>query len=478
MKSIYSVMVLACLLYLAGCKSVSSIRPNIMVLGQRPTKQLAKETTAQVSKADHPTLKNSHRNSYFESNSGNDSDAPKNLQVHFINGQGTEVELEDLLAEVEQIALENSPAIQQIRTQIQGLSGRLEQSSLGANPVVGISGQEINEDGGAGRYGVYFGREIIRPEKLFLATSAVDAQIEAANQRLKITEQKLLTDVRQRFFQLIVSREKVAISKRLVDVAEKAVETSRKRVVALEDAKISVIQSELELQNAIVNLKKAENELQASQRRLDGFVGDQFEIQNVKSIDIGELVDLVDFESTLEELVNNSPEISALFADVETARRQLERENVEALPNVTWQTNLLYDMVGDDLIVGFQMGMPIPSVNWNQGNIYSAQQKVRTAQLKVEKRSQALLQKLAVEYQAYLDARIQVDAFRTAILPKAKESFELISLGFSEGEIGFLQLLTAQRTLTQTNLNYIDSLAELWRRHLNIRGLLLTGSLE
>ena len=471
------VVVPGLLICIAGCQTTSGVRPISANLRQPTVEQFTEQAIQESSSANAADYERADH-SYFEPVSRNNSSSARIQQVSFVDSDSVNHQLEDVLAEVEQSALENSPAIQQIRTQIQGLSGQHEQSGLGANPVVGVTGQEINEDGGAGRYGVYFGRQIIRPEKLYLATSVVDAQIEAANQRLLITEQKLLTDVRQRFFQLMVSREKVLISKRLVSVAEKAVDTSNKRLVAKEDAKISVLQSELELQNAIVNLKKAENELQAAKRRLEGFVGDQFEIKNINGVDIGELVELVDFDSTLEELVNASPEISALFADVETARRQLDRENVEALPNVTWQTNLLYDMVGDDVIIGFQLGMPIPSVNWNQGNIYSAQQKVRTARLKVEKRSQALLQQLALEYKAYLDARIQVNAFRSAILPKAKESFELISLGFSEGEIDYFQLLTAQRTLTQTNLSYIDSLAELWRRHLNIRGLLLTGSLE
>ena len=81
-------------------------------------------------------------------------------------------------------------------------------------------------------------------------------------------------------------------------------------------------------------------------------------------------------------------------------------------------------------------------------------------------------------YETYLDAKLQVDAYSAEILPKAKETFDLISQGYSEGEIDFLQLLTAQRTYSQTNLNYLESLRRLWQQNVNIRGMLLSDSLQ
>lgn len=469
------------LMAFGGCQSIKQFRPDSS-LRRNPNAQVFSANPAEFRRPSR-SQKNGEltedSDSYFDSEtSASTSDARPVQQVQFLENNDTQDGFVGVLSEIEQLALDNSPAIQQIRTEIEGLDGKLQQAGLGANPVVGISGQEINEDGGAGRYGVYFGRQVIRPEKLYLASSAVEAEIEAASQRLLMTEQKLLTDVRQRYFQLLVAREKVSVSKRLVNVAEKAVETNRKLKEADEAAKPSVLQSELELQNAKVNLKRAENEQQAARRRLNGFLPDDIQLPDELNVDLEDFVDLGEFENTLEELVNNSPEIAALFADVETARRKLDRENVEALPNVTWQTNVLYDMVGDDVVVGLQLGMPIPSVNWNQGNIYAAQRQVTAAQLKVEKRSQELLQRLASAYESYLDAKIQVDAFKSEILPKAKETFDLIAFGYSEEEIDYLQLLTAQRTFTQTNLSYIDSLSDLWKHSVNIRGLLLSGSLE
>ena len=60
----------------------------------------------------------------------------------------------------------------------------------------------------------------------------------------------------------------------------------------------------------------------------------------------------------------------------------------------------------------------------------------------------------------------------------AKKTFELVSEGYAQGEIDFLQLLTAQRTYSQINLTYLENLRKLWQQNVEIKGMLLKGSLE
>ena len=50
--------------------------------------------------------------------------------------------------------------------------------------------------------------------------------------------------------------------------------------------------------------------------------------------------------------------------------------------------------------------------------------------------------------------------------------------GCEAGELNFLNLLTAQRTYFQTNLDYVEALCDMWAASAEIEGLLLTNSLE
>lgn len=383
-----------------------------------------------------------------------------------------------VLTEFEQAALAANPAVQQAQAEVDALRGKLTQAGLPPNPIVGVVGADINENNDAGKYGVFFGREIVRGNKLGLSRSVVCAEIQATEQRLLTIQQKLLTDVRQRYYELLVAQEKLRVAAELVAIAQNALDTSRKLYEARESPQTSVIQSEIELGNARVIQQQAENERLAAKRKLAGLLGEETLSIDQVAGDINAIAALGDFEQSFDLLVNNSPEMAALFAEVDQARRQLQRECVEPIPNLTWQTNLLYDTVGDNVVAGFQVGLPIPTINRNQGAIYQASQQVVVAQRRVEKQALDLRQRLASAYESYFDAKLQAVAYSSEILPKAKANLDLISQGFSTGEIDFLQLLTAQRTYAQTKLDYLNSLRRLWQEDVNIRGLLLSGSLK
>ncbi len=388
------------------------------------------------------------------------------------DGHGTSLD------QIEQMALATSPAVSEVRAEIESLRGKLTQAGLPPNPTAGINGDDINEDGGSGRYGVYFGREIVRGNKLGLSRSVVCAEIAAAEQRLVVIEQRLFTDVRQAYYDLLVAQETIVMTEELVRISQNAVDVSKQLVEAKEAARTSVLQSELELQNALVVNRRAENQRLAARRKLAGLLGEAELSLDYVDGNAREILELQDFEQSFDELVNGSPEVAALFAEVEQKRRQLARACVEAIPNVTWQTTLQYGTVTEDLVAGFQIGMPIPTIDRNQGAIYQARHEIVAAERRTEKRVLDLRQRLASAYERYLDARLQVDAYESEIKPKAKETLDLVTQGYQQGEIDFLQLLTAQRTYSQINLTYLEQLQLAWRQNIEIKGMLLSGSLE
>ena len=78
----------------------------------------------------------------------------------------------------------------------------------------------------------------------------------------------------------------------------------------------------------------------------------------------------------------------------------------------------------------------------------------------------------------YANARYQVDQYTREILPTAKETFDLVTTGYKQGEVGYLDLLNAQRVYFQTNLAWLQALRELWDTTIRIDGLLLENGLS
>ena len=377
------------------------------------------------------------------------------------------------LAEIEQAVLATHPGLQKINAQLEATRGKYNQAGLPPNPTAGLRGSDIFEEGGSGRYGVYFGREVVRGNKLQVAQSVACAEMKVIEKNLTTMQVSLLADVHQRYYEVLVAQEKVNLSRQLAEISDNAVNVSEQLFAAEEVAKTAVLQSQLELQNANVLQRRANNQLVAARRRLAALFNESDLPAASVEGNVRDAIELEDFEFWYDELVNKSPEIEALFADVNRARRELDRQIVKPIPNVTWQTTIDYDTVSDNIIGGFQIGMPIPTLDRNQGGIYEARYRVVESERTAEVRALQLRQRLATAYEGYLDAKLQVDAFDGEIIPNAKETLSLFLAGYKQGETDVLQLLTAQRTYFQTRLAYLESLRELWRQSVRIRGLML-----
>ena len=91
-----------------------------------------------------------------------------------------------------------------------------------------------------------------------------------------------------------------------------------------------------------------------------------------------------------------------------------------------------------------------------------------------------LQSRLAVAFQRYESARNQVEQYsrKGGIIANSSRTLELVRAGYQAEEFGVLDLVTAQRTFFETNLAYLNSLRELAASVMEIRGLLLRGSLS
>ena len=61
------------------------------------------------------------------------------------------------------------------------------------------------------------------------------------------------------------------------------------------------------------------------------------------------------------------------------------------------------------------------------------------------------------------------------MIETSKKTIELIRAGYEIEEFSILDLLSAQRTLFEARLNYLDSLGDLWVAQMEIEGMLLSS---
>lgn len=380
------------------------------------------------------------------------------------------------LEELEQLAITGNPTVAQAEARAAAARGRWLQVGLPPNPTFGYLGTEIGNDGRAGQQGLIAGQEIVTANKLTLRRQVVAGEIAQA-QHLVIAQQlRVQADVRQRFYETLIAQRRVETTQGLFDTAARSATTIEQLLQGEQSTRIDLLQAQVESESVRIRVQTARNSHQAAWRRLVAVVGVDLAIQPLAGKPSTELP-LAEWEQSLSRLQSESPEVAASLAQVERARWALQRACAEAKPNIEVQVGVQYDDATEDPISMLQVAMPLAIFNRNQGGIREAQAEIVEASRNAERLQRELQERLASVFERYLNARQQTQTYEKEILPRAKETLDLVTTGYQAGEVQYLTLLTAQRTYFETTLAYLESLQQLWLAHVELESLLLTNSL-
>lgn len=161
------------------------------------------------------------------------------------------------------------------------------------------------------------------------------------------------------------------------------------------------------------------------------------------------------------QICADSPLLASARAEVERAKMQIRREQVEPIPDVQTQFSVQYDAATEYTVTNAQIGVALPVHNRNQGNISAAVAKMRRASANVNRLELSLRDRLTETYRRYSIARNQVEQYRKSILPKAEKNLELATVAYDAGEYDFLRVLTARQTMFETRVQFVSSLTDL-----------------
>jgi outer membrane protein, heavy metal efflux system len=384
------------------------------------------------------------------------------------------------LGDLEQMALSANPSVARSAALVEAARGNWVQVGLPPNPSVGYEGQQIGSRGLAEQDGVFIGQEFVRGGKLRLNREMAAQEIAKAEHELAAQQQRVLTDVRVAFYQVLIAQRQERLTSELRNIAGEAVKTAEALLQAKEVGRVDLVQSQLELENADILVQNARNRSLAAWQTLASVVGNPAMPPQPLEGDIEEDRAMHEWQASLQRLLSSSPEIAAAMAEIERARWAAERARVEKTPNVTVQglINWRDNGIGGRSDGGITVGVPLPIWNRNQGGIVQAAQQAAAAERALQQLELSLQNRLAPVYERYANAHNQVTKYRTKILPAAQESLGLMRQRYQAGETDYVNLLTAQRTFSQTNLNYLESLKELKSAEAQIEGLLLSNSLD
>jgi cobalt-zinc-cadmium efflux system outer membrane protein len=377
------------------------------------------------------------------------------------------------LEQLEGMAIANNPTLFQAAARIDAARGKWVQVGLKPNPELLVQGQT----GETGQQTFQVSQEFVTKKKLYLNRAAAEQEIIRAEQLYAAQQQRVLTDVRRRFYEALVAQRMVEVAYSLLDVGEKAVKTAESLLDAREVARIDLLQARVVANTARIRVAQAETQQQEAWRRLEAAVG--VPCMSPVGLHGDPFAGLSDLEwcSSLTILLHSSPELSAAYAEVERARWQFNRESVEKYPNVTGYYAAMYDNSMDEYMSQIAVSLPLPIFNANQGNVGRAAAELAAAETDVQRIRLSLQNRLAVAFRRYDAARREFELYDKQILPDTTASLDIVRGGYP-AEFDYLKLITAQREYFQAQLGRLEALNVLRGEAVLIEGMLLEDGLQ
>lgn len=382
------------------------------------------------------------------------------------------------LAKLEEIALANNPTLRQAGLLVRQSEGNWLQVGLYPNPVVGYQAEEINDDGTAGKQGVFASQTIVTADKLELNRAAASWDIEQARWQADAQRWAVVNSVRVQFYAVLAAQRTVEVAEDLEKIVQQGVETAVELRKAGQVPETDVLQANLERNAVQIILRTARRRESGARRELAALLGLPELLSAPLAGTLDNAMPELDYELEWQKLAANSPALQFAQAQVEQARAQLRREEVQPIPDVLVQANALNDFATDTPVYGLQLGIALPVHNKNQGNIAAAHAALHQAAENIQRLELTLRQQLAQAIQQYEVAQTQAELYRDEILPTAQEALDLTTQGYRAGEVGFLRVLTVRRTYVENQINYIATLQDLKSAAVDIEGLLISGGLN
>lgn len=177
-----------------------------------------------------------------------------------------------------------------------------------------------------------------------------------------------------------------------------------------------------------------------------------------------------DKEEIFQE-IENIPSIKYLDNETNIRKAQLTLEESNAVPDLTASLGIRYlsELKTNSLVAG--LSVPLPFFNRNQGNIQSAEIKIKQMDELINAQKLSVIESLTTSFNNLLSAYNNVVMFRESILPESESAYEITKQGYLQGRFAFIDLLDSQRTLFDTQAQYLLELSDYYNGIIEIENI-------
>lgn len=373
------------------------------------------------------------------------------------------------------IALEKNPELASSSWEVRAREGRLRQAGSFPNPELAFSvdnfwgNKDLRGFGGA-EYTLALTQLIELGSKRSKRAYAAGIERDLANWDSAAKRRDLVNETTKAFIDVIAEQERLKVTEELYSLSEQSFNTVSARVQAGKVSPIEETRASAELSKSRIDLERAKRSLDAARKKLSAVLGNSSPFFEKA---VGQLAIDADIPSSEQLLqnINKNPDVARWTAEIEQRRAalNLERANRIPDPSVSIGVKRFRETGTSALVAG--ISFPLPLFNRNTGAVAEAESRLSKAE---EEQKVALLKTHTAVTEAYFALSSsfgEATALKKSILPDLQAAFDAVQEGYRYGKFSFLDLLEAQRSLSDSRKQFIESLAAYRKAYADVERL-------
>ena len=370
------------------------------------------------------------------------------------------------LEEATRAAMANNAAIKASRAKWEMMKARVPQAAAWEDPMAGVDVERF----GTTQFGTYTDAEWMLSQKIPLAgknrSRARAASAEALATLAEFRRQQLdvVAKIRAAYFRLLNAAAQIEVTRRNDALVSQFLEISRAKYAVGTQTQSSVLIAETDLIRLKEDRRNLERDFSDAQSAINVLMN------RPASAPLGQPI-YVSFRhhnfnaQQLEALaLQNRPELQRAESRIVAEQQRLQAAKRDWIPEPQVRVEARSYKGNSQTFQEYDTGVffNVPLGNWRK---YSAQQREARSALEMatQERENARAETTGLVRDALKKVdtfRHHVDLFRDRLLPLARQTVEASRAGYETDKTSFLELITVQRTLRDSEATYARHLAD------------------
>jgi cobalt-zinc-cadmium efflux system outer membrane protein len=385
------------------------------------------------------------------------------------------------LAELQQLAAANSPQLRQAAADVEAARGNLIQAATYPNPTVGLEVDPSNDGSTPGVWGGFVDQVIKTGGKLKLQAAAAEMDLRNAELALRRARSDLATQVRNAYYAVLVAQETVRVLKALARFTDEVYLVHGGLLQGGFAAPYEPAALRAQTWTVRLSLKQAIATHIFAWKQLVAAVGlRQLPLSQVAGR-IDRAIPYYDYDAVRAHVLSNHTDVLTARNVVSKAHYNLMLAQITpAYPDVEFRAAVLKEFVvpPQQVVPTAQVSIPLPIWDKNKGNIMAAEAAWVRASDEPHRVELTLTANLTTAYMNYKNNLEALEYYRRFILPDQVRTYRgIFERRQTDQAFGFVDLVTAQQTLTTNVTSYLAILGQLWTSVVSVADLLQTDDL-